>query len=131
MITFTVAVVDHRPNESRNQAIARRLAGEFGQLRLSVSEVARRVGMTQAALSRRMTNTVEFGVDEVESICATIGVSFEYITTGARRVPDDGSLLPRLDSNQQPFGLHSGATSILPGLRSAHLLACPNGVFDR
>ena len=116
MITFTVAVVDQRPGESRNKAIARRLAGEFGQLGLSKSEVARRIGMTQAALSRRMNDDVEFGVDEVELICKTIGVSFEYITTGARRIPDTGRDLPLPweDPSLQPFGLRSrGVAAVL------------------
>lgn len=122
MMTFTVTVVDQRPGESRNKAIGRRLAGEFGQLRISISEVARRIGMTQAALSRRMTDNVEFRVDEIELICTTIGVSFEYITTGARRVPGTGDdlLLPWHESNVQPFGL-----------RSADLLGCLKPNSDR
>jgi transcriptional regulator with XRE-family HTH domain len=83
----TLTVVDGQRNETRPEAIARRLRGELGQLNLSVSEVARRTGMSQPALSRRMTGQLPFDVAELDLICDTLGISFDYITTGIREVP--------------------------------------------
>lgn len=44
----TLMVVDGMRGETPSQAVARRLRGELGERRISVSEVARRIGMTQA-----------------------------------------------------------------------------------
>jgi len=81
-----LTVVDGRYDETRPEAIARRLRGELGQLNLSVSEVARRTGMSQPALSRRMTGQMPFDVAELDLICDNLGISFDYITTGIREV---------------------------------------------
>lgn len=62
----TLMIVDGDRDESRSQAVARRLRGELAERRISVSEVARRINMTQGALSRRMTGNVEFGVDLID-----------------------------------------------------------------
>jgi transcriptional regulator with XRE-family HTH domain len=93
----SLTVVDHRPGETRAEAVARRLRGELGQLSLSGSEAARRVGLTQAFMSRRLTGHVSFHIDELDLICTRLGISYEYVTTGMRP-------LPRVDSNHQPFG---------------------------
>ena len=86
-------VVDGMRGETPSQAVARRLRGELGERRISVSEVARRIEMTQAALSRRMTGDVKFGVDLIGQICDATGISFTYVTTGIREAPagPDGS----------------------------------------
>ena len=80
-------IVDGDRDESRSQAVARRLRGELAERRISVSEVARRINMTQGALSRRMTGNVEFGVDLLDSICEATGASFTYVTTGIKETP--------------------------------------------
>jgi len=81
-------MVDGRRDESRTEAIARRLRGELGQLNMSVSEVARRTGLSQPALSRRMTGQLAFDVEELDFICETIEISFDYVVTGIRAVPE-------------------------------------------
>jgi transcriptional regulator with XRE-family HTH domain len=83
----TLMVVDGRADETRTEAIARRLRGELGQLNLSISEVARRTGLSQPALSRRMTGQIAFDIEELDLICTTLGISFDYVTTGARVIP--------------------------------------------
>ncbi|ORB94543.1 hypothetical protein B1T44_08470, partial [Mycobacterium persicum] len=40
-----------------------------------------------AAFSRRMTGHVPFTIEELDLICNTLGISFEYITTGSREIP--------------------------------------------
>lgn len=93
----TLIVVDGDRDESRSHAVARRLRGALAERRISVSEVARRIGMTQAALSRRMTGHVEFGVDLLDQICEATGISFMFVTTGMKEAPagpdgpDEGS----------------------------------------
>lgn len=107
----TLTVVDYHPDETRSEAVARRLRGELAQLHISASEAARRLGFTQAFLSRRLTGRVPFHVDELELICTTLGLSFVYITSGIRALPDgppapDGgdkvNWRARRDSNSQP-----------------------------
>jgi len=95
------------PGETWPAAIARRLRGEFAQRQLSMSKVAKLAGIGQSQFSRRMTGTLPFAIDELEHVCAVIGIDRDYILTGARGLPntsDESLLLPRLDSNQQPFG---------------------------
>ena len=83
----TLMVVDGGRGETPSKATARRLRGELGERRISISEVARRIDMTQGALSRRMTGDVEFGLDLVGRICDATGVPFAYVTTGIREAP--------------------------------------------
>lgn len=83
----TLMVVDGDRGESRSEAVARRLRGELAERRVSISEAARRVGMTQGALSRRMTGHVEFGVDLIDQLCLATGASYTYVTTGIRETP--------------------------------------------
>lgn len=100
----TLMVVDGDRGETRSEAVARRLRGELAERRVSISEAARRIGMTQGALSRRMTGHVEFGVDLVDQLCDVTGASFVYVTTGIRETPVG------------PNGPDGGDPSPLPGL---------------
>lgn len=85
----TLIMVDFRQDEPIDVSVTRRLREEFGRLGgLSVSEVARRVGMTQQALSQRMSHHVDFRLRELRAICDETGASYEYVTTGIREVPD-------------------------------------------
>lgn len=100
----TLMVVDGNRGESRSVAVARRLREELAGRRLSVSEVARRIGTTQQKLSRRMTGLTSWDVDELDEVCQAAGVSFAYVTTGIREIPnpsgpDDGGAQP---TNSQP-----------------------------
>lgn len=84
----TLTVVDSPPQgESFVDAIARRLLGEFGQRRLSMSKVAKMVGLSQTAFSRRMTGVLPFTVTELDHICTVLGIERDYILTGARILP--------------------------------------------
>lgn len=71
--------------------------------------------MTQAALSRRMTGDVEFGLDLIGRICEATEISFAYVVTGIRETPapggPDGGMESRLrESNSRPFHYKSGGT---------------------
>ncbi|QDF69399.1 XRE family transcriptional regulator [Mycobacteroides chelonae] len=87
-------VVDGSRGESRSQAVARRLREELAGRRISVAEVARRLGATQQKLSRRMTGQTPWGVNELDEVCEASGVSSVYVATGIKSLPngdDDGT----------------------------------------
>lgn len=85
----TLTVVDgYRPSEGRAQAIARRLRSELAALNIKGARAARIVGVTQPWMSRRLNGAVAFAVDELDMICEKLGISFEYVTTGSREVPE-------------------------------------------
>lgn len=120
----TLMVVDGNRGESRSVAVARRLREELAGRRVSISEVARRIGTTQQKLSRRMTGLTAWDVDELDEVCQVAGVSFDYVTTGIREVPsprgpggDGGSRLG--ESNSRPS--HYKATN---SGETAHLSPC-------
>jgi transcriptional regulator with XRE-family HTH domain len=117
----TLIMVDTTEPGSRDEAIVRRLREELARLGgMTVSEVARRTGITQQALSTRMNLGVDFRTSELDAICEATGASWEYVVAGIRVAPPQPAMsssphrngrrgkafhkLPRLDSNQQPFG---------------------------
>lgn len=77
-------VIDGDRGELLNDAVARRLRGAVAELRLSASAIAREVGMTQAAMSRRTTGHTEFTLNELQAICEVTGISLEYLLLGHR-----------------------------------------------
>lgn len=124
----TLVMVDFDQHGHRGEGISKRLREQFAVERLSVSEVARKTGMTQSALSRRMTGRLPFAVDELDLICEALGLDFTYTLTGIRDIshplpapPDhgrdtqrganDGARLPWVDSNHQPFGWRVAAVA--------------------
>jgi transcriptional regulator with XRE-family HTH domain len=102
-------VVDGNRGARRSVAVARRLREELAGEQISVAEVARRLGVTQQKLSRRMTGQTPWDVDELDAVCRAAGISFDYVTTGIRAIPGpsggDGDGLPRPDSGESvdPF----------------------------
>ncbi|BAH52252.1 helix-turn-helix domain-containing protein [Rhodococcus opacus] len=89
--------IDGDRGESLNDAVARRLRGKIAELRLSASEIARAIGMTQAAMSRRTLGKTEFTLNELDSICQATGIDFEYLVTGKQNPrqggPDGGGVV--------------------------------------
>jgi transcriptional regulator with XRE-family HTH domain len=106
--------------ETRSQAVTRRVREELARKGLSVSAVARLAGESQQKLSRRMTGSIPWDVDELDEFCRVAGISYEYVTTGYRALPEQsghphpgprrlrkvpaGESLPWEESNLQPFG---------------------------
>lgn len=92
MSTTTLTMVDSGRGQTRAAAAARRLREELAGKRISIAEVARRLGTTQQKLSRRMTGQKPWGVDELDDVCKVAGVSFVYVVTGIKSLPngDDG-----------------------------------------
>lgn len=91
------------PGEPRRKAVARRFRAELAQLGISGVEAAALCGKTQPWLSRRMNGAVAFDVDDLDMVCERLGIFYEYVASGWWPTDNDGLLLPRLDSNQEPF----------------------------
>lgn len=83
----TFMVVDGQQGKSRPEAIITRLRMEFARLGISDSEAARRAGISQDRMSRRMTGKTPFDVNDLDIICDALDISFEYVTTGIRALP--------------------------------------------
>ncbi|QXQ15697.1 helix-turn-helix transcriptional regulator [Skermania piniformis] len=76
-----------RIGKSRSEAVARRIREQLAGRRISASTVARQIGMTQTAISRRLVGRTDMTIDEIEAICRAAGISFEYAVLG-RGEPD-------------------------------------------
>ncbi|WP_207555076.1 helix-turn-helix domain-containing protein, partial [Mycobacteroides abscessus] len=89
----TLMLVDGSRGECRSKAVVRRIREELARQGVSVSEVARRHGLAQQYVSRRMTGATDWKVGELDDFCAAAGISFGYVTTGVRQLPgnDDPS----------------------------------------
>lgn len=90
IIMTTLIRIDGGGGERKSLAVARRLKGALAERGISMSEIARRIGVTQQKLSRRMTGLNSFDIDELDRICAVAGLSFDYIATGIRELPGPG-----------------------------------------
>lgn len=86
-VMTTMVRIDMDGGERKSMAIARRLRGALAERGISVAEIARRIGVTQQKLSRRMTGLNSFDVDELDAICRAAGVPFDYIATGIKELP--------------------------------------------
>ncbi|WP_109557922.1 helix-turn-helix domain-containing protein, partial [Mycobacteroides abscessus] len=83
----TLMMVDGDRGETRSEAAVRRLREELAGKRISIAEVARRLGTTQQKLSRRMTGQTPWDVNELDEVCEASGVSFVYVATGIKALP--------------------------------------------
>ncbi|WP_167489657.1 helix-turn-helix domain-containing protein [Nocardia terpenica] len=83
----TLAVVDDGASgETRSQAVARRLRGVLGENRITISELGRRIGMTQSAMSRRVNGDTSFTIEELDRVADAIGTTFLYLSTGIKEI---------------------------------------------
>jgi transcriptional regulator with XRE-family HTH domain len=71
---------------------------------ITQERLARRLGVTQATVSRKIKGRAPWTLTELYEAAAALGV-------------EPGDLLPHLDSNQEPFGLRLAA--LLEGAKAA------------
>jgi len=69
-------------DETRSQAAARRLRGQLAERQITVSELARRLGVPQAKMQRRTHGGTPITLDEVDAIAAVTGIDPDYLLTG-------------------------------------------------
>lgn len=94
---MTTAPISHANTSPASQLIASELRAEMARRGFSQTWLARRMGVPQPRLSRRigMAADVELTFADVLEMTEALGVSAERFLL---------PLLPRLDSNQQPSG---------------------------
>lgn len=87
----TLIVIDgHKPGGRRSEEVAARFRSELGRLNISASEAARRCRKTQAWMARRTSGKTPFDVDDLDMVCDTLGISYDFVATGIRAVGPPG-----------------------------------------
>ena len=66
-------------DEPLSHAVARRLRGLLAEHRISGSALARELGMTQSAMSRRLTGETPLSLDEITAIADVLGITEEVL----------------------------------------------------
>lgn len=93
--------------ETRSSAVARRLRGQLAERNVTVSELARRLGVPQQKLQRRHAGKTEFKLDEIDDIAAVTGIDAVFLLTGLKTEtpPTRGGGIKSLhtESNRGPF----------------------------
>jgi len=74
-------------NESRSQAVARRLRGVLAEQKISGSTLAIEMGIKQASMSRRTTGVTALTLDEISQIAEILGISEWWLLTGQQLSP--------------------------------------------
>lgn len=64
-------------------AVAARVRGRMAELDINQQEMARLLGISQAAISRRLSADVTFDVAELDVVAKHLGVSIRYFLEAA------------------------------------------------
>jgi transcriptional regulator with XRE-family HTH domain len=103
-----------------NERLAQELNALRGRYNLSQTELGAVIGVTQSQMSKRLKGGVPFTLDEVETLARYFSMTPMQLLGEAESPRPNGpgapSLLPRLDSNQQPSDFTYAQVS---GLRAA------------
>ena len=86
MSSLVIIDFDHSP-----AGVTRRLREQFAAHGMSASEAARRYGVPQQWVSRRMTGITAWTIEDLEDFCRTLGLSYLYIAAGIRTVAEEPS----------------------------------------
>lgn len=84
--------------ETLSEAVARRLRGALGERQISGSELARKLGMAQTAVSRRLAGKIPLDVNELQHIEEATGITVAYLMGLQENPPPygGGNRLPKL-----------------------------------
>lgn len=101
-----------RPAARWARSTGRRVRGRLAESEVSQERAAQVLGLSQAAMSRRLSGRVDFTISELLDLAEWLGVTLDdllprEVANGNRPQPvraEVGGELPRLDSNQQPAG---------------------------
>lgn len=123
---------DTQPKPTLNEGIAEEIRALLARRRLSASDLARMTGLTQRAISRRLTGEKVIDADDLERIAAVLGVDIidllpregRVVThIGAPRVqttvPKIGSLtaLAKRPTSRHPRGRTAAVPPIVDSAR--------------
>jgi transcriptional regulator with XRE-family HTH domain len=108
-MTTQVTALPGGRDESYTEAVSRRLRGQLAEMKISAVRLADMIGMSRAAIGRRLLGETALNTDELAAISRATGISLSYLTTGIAMSPqpggpDGGYVLPsRLtESNRRP-----------------------------
>ena len=108
MTTTLILVDEERNRESYSQAVVRRIRDELTERHVNLSEAARRCGLPQTLLWRRLNNRTPLTLPEIDLICQAMDLDRAYVMAGVKTLPTSTDQvaevlqLPRMDSNHQP-----------------------------
>ena len=100
--------------ETMIEALLAEIRAWMGRRQVNQTDMARHMGLTRSAVSRRMSGQQDFTFPELASIAGWLDITLAElvgpVVLQARRSPRTDMVgagasgsLPRLDSNQQPF----------------------------
>ena len=117
-------MIDGQRGETLNAAVARRLRGKLAEHRISASEVARKIGMTQAAVSRRTTGQTPIDLNELQAICDVTSIDMHFLLTGESPHPagPNGGECAVRDLNPEPADLDAARRRIASRISYAPLV---------
>jgi transcriptional regulator with XRE-family HTH domain len=81
-----IAYTDLPATETPSEAVARRLKASLEERGLNASQLAKLLGVRQQWLSRRLTGSVEFTIQELDDISRALGLPFVWIVAGGREI---------------------------------------------
>lgn len=105
---------EHMDESDIKTALLAEIRAWMGRRQVNQTDMARHMGLTRSAVSRRMSGQQDFTFPELASIAGWLDITlaelFGPVVLQARRSPctdmvgaGASARLPRLDSNQQPF----------------------------
>ncbi|MGK9280967.1 helix-turn-helix transcriptional regulator [Micrococcus luteus] len=111
-LTFRYA--EHMDESDIKTALLAEIRAWMGRRQVNQTDMARHMGLTRSAVSRRMSGQQDFTFPELASIAGWLDITLAEllgpVVLQARRSPHTDMVgagasgsLPRLDSNQQPF----------------------------
>lgn len=93
---------DARPKPRLRQQAAEEIRVILARRRMSASELARRTGLKQPYMSRRMTGETAFDLDDLEVIAAALGVTVAELLGPEGRGEGAQTTVPKLRVPDRP-----------------------------
>lgn len=81
-----IAYTDLPATETPSEAVVRRLKASLEERGLNASQLAKLLGVRQQWLSRRLTGSVEFTIQELDDISRALGLPFVWVVAGGREI---------------------------------------------
>lgn len=89
-MTNLIAIDGGRQGETRSESVARRFREELASLNMKGAAAARLCHKSQPWINRRMNGHIPFTIDELDELCETLKLDYNYIATGIRQIPGPG-----------------------------------------
>lgn len=104
-------VIPGGAGETYTEAVARRLRGQLAERRISAVRLSGMLGMSRAAIGRRLNGETALNTDELAEISRLTGISIGYLTTGTAvnprpDGPDGGTVLRSRFGESNPGPSH-------------------------